>query len=127
MKKNLVLLGMPGSGKSVIGHSLARETGLKLYDIDKLIEKELGLTISNIFEKNGMVIGVAVYSEATKANIDQKHHDHYVQKGNIDFSVIIAPDLKEIKNEQTSARIIMVNHNDLPELHLNLKKLLTLK
>ena len=53
MKKNLVLLGMPGSGKSVIGHSLARETGLKLYDIDKLIEKELGLTISNIFEKKG--------------------------------------------------------------------------
>ena len=53
MKKNLVLLGMPGSGKSVLGHALARATGLKLYDIDKLIEKECGLNISNIFETKG--------------------------------------------------------------------------
>jgi len=53
MKKNLVLLGMSGSGKSVLGHSLARETGIKLYDIDQLIEKECGLKISNIFETKG--------------------------------------------------------------------------
>ena len=40
MKKNLVLLGMPGSGKSSLGKLLAKITGLKLYDIDKLIVKE---------------------------------------------------------------------------------------
>ena len=37
MKKNLVLLGMPGSGKSSLGKLLAKITGLKLYDIDKYI------------------------------------------------------------------------------------------
>ena len=53
MKKNLVLLGMSGSGKSSIGLLLAKVTGLKLYDIDRLIEKELDSKIANIFETKG--------------------------------------------------------------------------
>ena len=55
MKKNLVLLGMSGSGKSSIGLLLAKVTGLKLYDIDRLIEKELDLKIATIFEIKGEV------------------------------------------------------------------------
>ena len=53
MKKNLVLLGMSGSGKSSLGLLLAKVTGLKLYDIDRLIEKELDSKIANIFETKG--------------------------------------------------------------------------
>ena len=81
----------------------------------------------NLFEKNGMIAGITVYSAATKANIDQKQHEHFIQKGDIDFSVIITPDFKETKNEKISTRIIAVNHNDLPELHLKLNNLLTLR
>ena len=81
----------------------------------------------NLFEKNGMIAGVTVYSAATKANIDQKQHEHFIQKGDIDFSVIITPDFKETKNEKIPTRIITVNHNDLPELHLKLNNLLTLR
>ena len=46
----------------------------------------------NLFEKNGMIAGITVYSAATKANIDQKQHEHFIQKGDIDFSVIITPE-----------------------------------
>jgi len=53
MKKNLVLLGMPGSGKSSLGKLLAKITGLKLYDIDKLIIEEIGLEIAEIFQTKG--------------------------------------------------------------------------
>ena len=53
MKKNLILLGMSGSGKSSLGILLAKVTGLKLYDIDRLIEKEVNLKIDTIFEKKG--------------------------------------------------------------------------
>ena len=53
MKKNLVLIGMMGSGKSTIGKILSNKTRLNLIDIDKLIEKKTNLKISDIFKKKG--------------------------------------------------------------------------
>ena len=90
-------------------------------------EDSVNKVFSNLFEKNGMVAGIIVFSETTKVNIDQKQYHHYVEKGDIDFSVIITPDFNDNKNEQISNRIITVNHNDLPKLHLKLKNLLSLK
>ena len=48
-KKNLVLLGMMASGKSTIGNLVSKKLGLKFYDTDKIIEKEMNMTISQIF------------------------------------------------------------------------------
>jgi shikimate kinase len=52
-KENLVFLGMMGSGKSSIGFLIAKKLKLDFIDIDKEIEKELGLSISKIFEERG--------------------------------------------------------------------------
>ena len=90
-------------------------------------EDSVNKIFSNLFEKNGMIVGVIVFSETAKVNIDQKQHHHYIQEGAIDFSVVITPDFKSIKNEQISNRVITVNHNDLPKLHLKLKNLLAPK
>ena len=52
-KKNLVLLGMMGEGKSSIGRLISRELNLAFFDIDNLIEKDAGMSVTDIFKKKG--------------------------------------------------------------------------
>ena len=52
-KENLVFLGMMGSGKSSIGLLIAKKLELDFIDVDKEIEKELGIPIKKIFEIKG--------------------------------------------------------------------------
>ena len=53
IKKNIVLLGMMGSGKSTIGGLIAKKLNVKLIDIDRKIEKMQNQKISQIFEHKG--------------------------------------------------------------------------
>ena len=53
LNKNLVFLGMMGSGKSSIGNMVSKKLNLKFIDIDNLIEAEAGSSISSIFEEKG--------------------------------------------------------------------------
>tara|TARA_B100001741_G_C16364389_1_gene510213 strand:- start:125 stop:637 length:513 start_codon:yes stop_codon:yes gene_type:complete len=52
-KKNLVFLGMMGSGKSSIGLIVSKKLNIEFIDIDYEIEKKLGMKISKIFENKG--------------------------------------------------------------------------
>ena len=52
-KENIVFLGMMGSGKSSIGALVSKKLNINFIDIDNEIEKKLGMTISEIFQKNG--------------------------------------------------------------------------
>ena len=52
-KKNIVLIGMMGSGKSSIGKILSKKLNLDFIDIDNKIEEIENMTISNIFKING--------------------------------------------------------------------------
>jgi len=52
LKKNLVLTGMMGVGKSTLGKILSERLNLKFIDIDKHIEERENMSIKDIFEKN---------------------------------------------------------------------------
>lgn len=52
-KQNVVLTGMPASGKTTVGKTIAENLGKTFCDTDELIVKKAGMTIPEIFEKFG--------------------------------------------------------------------------
>ena len=52
-KRNLVLIGMPGSGKTTVGREIARKLKSKFVDLDEIIQRRTGKTIPDIFVQDG--------------------------------------------------------------------------
>jgi shikimate kinase len=50
---NIVLTGMMGTGKTVIGEKLAEKLNMKYISTDEMIKKDVGMSIPKIFEKKG--------------------------------------------------------------------------
>lgn len=51
--RSLVLVGLPGSGKSTVGRSLARRLNLPFHDSDHAIEQRIGCSIREFFDRQG--------------------------------------------------------------------------
>ena len=75
--KNIVFLGMMGSGKSSIGFLISKKLKLDFFDIDKCIEDKLGMKISNIFNIKGEKFFRALEEKLTinKFNQTTKYYD----------------------------------------------------
>lgn len=50
-RSNIVLIGMPGCGKTTIGKLLSERLGMKFIDTDCLLEKQEGCTIYELFRQ----------------------------------------------------------------------------
>ena len=72
-KKNLILLGMMGVGKTTIGKLVAKKLNLNFYDIDQIIEKENNMKINDIFQKKGEAF-FRKQEEYTTINYLKKKH-----------------------------------------------------
>ena len=77
-KENIVFLGMMGSGKTSIGILVSKKLNLQFYDIDQIIEKDLGMSISEIFQKKG---------EKFFRNVEEKITLKFLKKKNIVVSL----------------------------------------
>ena len=53
-KKNIVLIGMPGSGKSTVGVVLAKRLGYQFVDSDLVIQEKYGKLLHDLIEENGV-------------------------------------------------------------------------
>lgn len=78
IKSNIILIGMPGAGKSSLGIKLANRTGRDFLDTDSIIEKTQGRTLQEIINSLG-------YMELRRIeeNILLKinHIDHVISTG----------------------------------------------
>lgn len=64
--KNLVLIGMPGSGKTKLGRALSERFHLPLVDTDALVEEQAGMTIPALFEGYGEAYFRALETQAVR-------------------------------------------------------------
>src|SRR5512147_1896103 len=55
-RSNIVLIGMPGSGKSTVGVILAKLMSLGFIDTDVLIQTREGRTLQDIVDKDGFLV-----------------------------------------------------------------------
>jgi shikimate kinase len=53
MRKNIIITGFMGTGKSVVAKELARKLKMEFIDMDQMIEEGLGISISDIFDRYG--------------------------------------------------------------------------
>ncbi len=52
-RKNIILIGMPGSGKSTLGVVLAKKMGYSFIDSDIVIQDTYGCTLEELIDKHG--------------------------------------------------------------------------
>jgi len=53
MMSTIVLVGVPGAGKTTVGKLLAKELGREFFDSDQVIESRAGKSVSDIFTQDG--------------------------------------------------------------------------
>lgn len=70
--KNIVLIGMMGTGKSTVGSLLAAETGLTLVDLDQRIVAEAGRTIPDLFAAEGEAYFRDLESAALRRTLQER-------------------------------------------------------
>lgn len=70
-KKNIVLIGMPGAGKSTVGVVLAKRLGCRFVDSDIVIQEKTGLLLHEIIERQGLDGFLKVENEVN-ASLEEK-------------------------------------------------------
>jgi len=53
MRRNIIITGFMGAGKSVVAKQLAQKLKMKFVDMDKVIEENQGMSIADIFTRYG--------------------------------------------------------------------------
>lgn len=71
-KKNVVLIGMPGAGKSTVGVVLAKKLGYRFIDSDLVIQDKYGKLLHELIEEHG-VEGFWKIENEVNASIDTQN------------------------------------------------------
>jgi shikimate dehydrogenase len=71
---NIVLTGFMGSGKTTVGHALERMYGYHFIDTDAYIEEAEGMSIPEIFDRQGEAYFRQIETRALQHLVETAHH-----------------------------------------------------
>lgn len=129
IKRNIVLIGMPASGKSTIGKLLSKKINYEYYDVDKYLERKENVKISTLFSEKG---------EEHFRNLETKYLRELSQKNRIIIStgggavkreenmeilkekgivVFLSRKIEDIAKENHEARPLLQDINNIYKLY----------
>jgi shikimate kinase len=111
-KSNIVLIGMPGSGKSTIGIILAKMTAKNFVDTDVLIQLAEKRTLQDIVNTEGHMV---LRSVEERVLLDVNCRDHVIATGG--SAAYSAAAMNHLKKEG----ICIFLHADLPTLNRRIR------
>ena len=106
MTRHLILIGLPGSGKTTVGRLAAERLGLPFADCDTLIQRETGMTIPAIFAERGEPYFRAVESRILAA-LGKREPDIY---GRGTYAELCREIAEYAEKRGNQARFVQSNH-----------------
>lgn len=128
---NIILIGMPGCGKSTLGVLLAKMLGLSFIDTDIVIQERVGQKLYEIIEKEGQDKFLALEEEINltikpqntviatggSAVYSQKTMEHYKKMGKIVFLDISYETLINRLGDFSKRGVILRSGNTLKDMY----------
>jgi shikimate kinase len=102
------LIGMPGGGKSTVGRQLARRLRVDFLDTDLLVEQRAGLSIPELFARDGEAAFRRLESEALAAAL--REPEGVIATGG---GIVLAPANRETLRRHTTAVYLKATPRDL--------------
>ncbi|MDK9707852.1 MAG: shikimate kinase [Desulforhopalus sp.] len=110
-KTNIILIGMPGSGKSTVGIILAKMLAKSFIDTDILIQQSKGRTLQNIVDREGHM---ALRTIEERVLLTISCRDHIIATGG--SAAYSEKAMKHLKQQG----VVVFLHADLPTLQLRI-------
>ena len=103
---NVACVGLPGSGKTTIGRQLARRLDIRFFDSDSVIERRIGCSIREFFERD---------SEKSFRDLEQEVIDELTQTGSCVLSTGGGVVLRQVNRDNLHQRCQVVYLHSAPE------------
>lgn len=136
-KNNIILIGMPGAGKSTVGVVLAKKLGYGFVDADLVIQSWEGKLLHEIIEERGVegfwaleeTVGESIESERTviatggSAIYGENAMAHYKQLGTVVYLSLPLEEIRERLGDLTERGVTLREGQDLDGLYEERKPL----